>query len=165
MQKQLSIMTPKSRKYKLGAMNSSPTRTYSRIGLFRNLELITTSSVLSWLSFKRFLHIQRSISSTQRSIRNFASSRSAQQLVLKEIYSCVSSAYRWYNTSCFFDDISNRRSVNKVQQWAQYRPLRHPTQQGRLDEPTTSGLDHHCSTDGATRSDESRPWELKMLKS
>ena len=28
-----------------------------------------------------------------------------------------------------FDDISNRRSVDKVQQWAQYRPLRHPMQQ------------------------------------
>ena len=32
----------------LGAMNSSPTRTF---------KILTTSSVLSWLSFKRLLHI------------------------------------------------------------------------------------------------------------
>ena len=32
-------------------------------------------------------------------------------------------------------------------------------------EPTTFGLDHRCSTDWATSSDGSRPWELKMLKS
>ena len=32
-------------------------------------------------------------------------------------------------------------------------------------EPTTFGLDHRCSTDWATRSDGSRPWELTMLKS
>ena len=32
-------------------------------------------------------------------------------------------------------------------------------------EPTTFGLDHRCSTERATRSDSSRPWELKMLKS
>ena len=32
-------------------------------------------------------------------------------------------------------------------------------------EPTTFGLDHCCSTDCTTRSDGSRPWELKMLKS
>ena len=32
-------------------------------------------------------------------------------------------------------------------------------------EPTTFGLDLCRSTDCATRSDESRPWELKMLKS
>ena len=32
-------------------------------------------------------------------------------------------------------------------------------------EPMTFGLDHCCSTDGGTRSDGSRPWELKMLKS
>ena len=30
-------------------------------------------------------------------------------------------------------------------------------------EPTTFGLDLRCSTDRATRSDGSRPWELKML--
>ena len=129
MQKQLSMMTPRLRTDKLGAMNSSPTRTYSRFGLFRNLELMTTSSVLSWLSFNRFLHIQRSISSTQRSTRNFASSRSAQQSVLKEIYSCVSSAYRWYSKSCFLMISAIGASMDKVQQWAQYRPLRHPTQQ------------------------------------
>ena len=32
-------------------------------------------------------------------------------------------------------------------------------------ESTTFGLDHRCSTDWATRSDGSRSWELKMLKS
>ena len=32
-------------------------------------------------------------------------------------------------------------------------------------EPTTFGLDPRRSTDSATRSDGSRPWELKMLKS
>ena len=32
-------------------------------------------------------------------------------------------------------------------------------------EPTTFGLDHRCSTDGATRSDGSRSWELKMSNS
>ena len=32
-------------------------------------------------------------------------------------------------------------------------------------EPTTFGLDLRCSTDWATRSHGSRPWELKMLKS
>ena len=32
-------------------------------------------------------------------------------------------------------------------------------------EPTTFGLDYCCSTDLAARSDGSRPWELKMLKS
>ena len=32
-------------------------------------------------------------------------------------------------------------------------------------EPTTFGLDLRRSTDRATRSDGSRPWELKMLKS
>ena len=31
-------------------------------------------------------------------------------------------------------------------------------------EPTTFGLDHSCSTAWATRSDGSRPWDLKMLR-
>ena len=29
-------------------------------------------------------------------------------------------------------------------------------------EPMTFGLDHRCSTDGATRSDGSSSWEMKM---
>ena len=32
-------------------------------------------------------------------------------------------------------------------------------------ELTTFGLNHHCSTDRATRSDGSRPWETEILKS
>ena len=46
-----------------------------------------------------------------------------------------------------------------------------PTQGQRITltrvgiEPTTFGLDLRRSTDWATRSDGSRPWELKMLKS
>ena len=47
MQNQLSMMTPRLRTDNLGAMNSSPTRTYVRFGLFRNLELMTTSLVVS----------------------------------------------------------------------------------------------------------------------
>ena len=31
-------------------------------------------------------------------------------------------------------------------------------------EPTTFGVDHRCSTDWATKSEGSRPWELTMLK-
>ena len=30
-------------------------------------------------------------------------------------------------------------------------------------EPTTFGFDHGCSTDCATKSDENRSWEMKML--
>ena len=41
------MMTPRLRTDNLGAMNSSPTRTYVRFGLFRNLELMTTSLVVS----------------------------------------------------------------------------------------------------------------------
>ena len=140
MQKQLSMMTPRLRTDKLGAMNSSPTRTYSRFGLFRNLELMTTSSVLSWLSFNRFLHIQSSISSTQRSSRNFALSRSAQQSVLKEKYSCGSSAYRWYSKSCYLIISAIGAVWTRNSRGPSVNPWGTPRNNGRFDDMPSSTL-------------------------
>ena len=61
------------------------------------------------------------MSPTQCSSQNSDCSVSARQSVLKEIHSCVSSANRWYRRLCYvandwFDDLSNRRSVDDVQQ-------------------------------------------------
>ena len=122
------------------AMNSSPTLTYSRFRVFRNLELMTTSSVLSWLSFNRFFHIQSSISSTQRSSRNFALSRSAQQSVLKEKYSCVSSAYRWYSKSCYLIISAIGAVWTRNSRGPSVNPWGTPRNNGRFDDMPSSTL-------------------------
>ena len=59
-----------------------------------NLEYVRDRD--KFIAPKSFVHLKVYFFNTQRSTGNFASLRSAQQSLLKEIYNCLSSAYRWY---------------------------------------------------------------------
>ena len=82
----------------------------------------------------------------------------------------------WMRVSCSRVCSNNRKIRAKVDSkiyciWRLLVMGSWPTQEQRKTlsrkgiEPTTFGLNHHCSTDWATRSDGSKSWELKMLKS
>lgn len=68
-------MTPGFLAEDLGSICSSPTDTYGMAGLGRNFELITISTVFSWLSFGMLFVIHQSISLTHSSTDDLAWAR------------------------------------------------------------------------------------------